>query len=310
MKKRGTGKNKAIFDIARYGADVTRRLERLPTQRRKSVQPIFEKPGDFVLLSLRQIARKLHADPSTVLRTLRVLGFDHFADFRAYLHERVVAFATSSEPVYVPSQSGPLGLIRSSIECDLNNLKELADSLDPAKFMAVAKRVWEARRVVVLTGDMAVSLGTYFEYTLCMLGLNASRASTAGEMVHRTRALGKHDVVIAITYRRGLAHTVEAFRHASRNGAFCVGISDSYLSPLVDFSDEFFITATDRVSFADSYVSGMALLNAMLVAITSERPAASRALIQETAEEQRTGHRFYSKEADTARPSGRTRPLP
>jgi len=307
MQKRDLGKKNKISDMARYGAEVMRSLERLPAQRRKSIQPIFDKPGDFVLLSLRQIARKLRADPSTVLRTLRFLGFDHFADFRSYLHERVVAFATSSEPVYVASQSGPLGLIRSSVECDLSNLKELAESLNPAKFMAVAKRIWGARRVIVLTGDMAASLGAYIEYTLCMLGLNAVRASTAGEMVHRVRALGKLDVVIAITYRRGLAHTVEAFRDASRKGVFCVGISDSHLSPLLDFSDEFFITATDRVSFADSYVSAMALVNAMLVAIMNERPEASRLLIRETAEEQRTGHRFYSKERDSVRPGGRAK---
>jgi DNA-binding MurR/RpiR family transcriptional regulator len=86
-----------------------------------------------------------------------------------------------------------------------------------------------------------------------------------------------------------------------------VGISDSYLSPLVESSDEFFITATDRVSFADSYVSGMALINALLVAITNERPESSRALIRETAEEQRTGRRFYSKEGDSPRSNGRTK---
>jgi DNA-binding MurR/RpiR family transcriptional regulator len=307
MQRRELVMKSHISDMAKYGGDVTRRLERLPPQRQKSIQRVFDKPGDFVLLSLRQIARKLHADPSTVLRTLRALGFEHFADFRTYLHERVVAFATSSEPVYVPSQSGSLGLIRSSIECDLNNLKELAESIAPAKFMAVAKRIWSARRVIVLTGDMSASLGAYLEYTLCMLGLNAVKASTTGEMVHRTRSLGRQDVVVAITYRRGLAHTVEAFRHAARKKAFCVGISDSYLSPLVESSDEFFITATDRVSFADSYVSGMALINALLVAITNERPESSRALIRETAEEQRTGRRFYSKEGDSPRSNGRTK---
>jgi RpiR family transcriptional regulator, carbohydrate utilization regulator len=275
-------------------SDISQRLEFLPASRRESIRPVFEKPGDYVLLSLRQIAKKLRADPSTVLRTLRALGFRHFADFRTYLHERVVAFATSSEPLYAPSHSGPLGFIRSSVECDLDNLKRLKSSLEPGKVMTVAKRLWAARKIVVLSGDMTASLGRYLEYTLSMLGLSPFTATTPGEMIHRTRSVDRRDVVLAITYRRGLAHTVEAFQQASRKGAYCVGVSDSHLSPLMEFCDDFFVTSTDRVAFADSYVCGMAFINALLAAMVKLKTRSSHALLKETAEEQRTGQRFYS----------------
>ncbi len=279
------------------GVDAARRLEFLSPRRRASIQPIFEKPSDYVLLSLRQVARRLHADPSTVLRTLRALGFRQYAEFRAYLHERVVAFATSAEPTeYRPRGSGVLNLIRSSVACDINNLKEFQNSLDPARVIAIAKRVWAARRIVILAGDMTASLGMYLEYTLAMLGFNAASASTPGEMVHRTRAVRKQDVVFAITYRRGLAHTVEALQQASEKGAYCIGISDSYLSPIVKLCNEFFITPTDRVAFADSYTSGMALINVTLVAVANQKRQLTNRLLREAAKEQRTGRRFFVKD--------------
>lgn len=282
---------------SKNGWDVARRLEFLPQQRRKSIEPILKKPGDYVLLSLREVARKLHADASTILRTVHALGFAHYSDFRAYLHERVVAFATSAEPIdYKPRYSGIGGLIRSSVDCDLNNLKELQVSLDSSRVSAIARKLWSARKVVILAGDMTASLGMYFDYTLSMLGFNVAVASTPGEMVHRTRSLGKVDVAIAITYRRGLVYTVEAFEQASRKGAYCIGISDSSLSPIAPVSDEFFITPTDRVAFADSYVSGMAFINAFLVAVMNQNRAAVDRLLKEAAEEQRTGRRFYGRE--------------
>ena len=78
--------------------NISIRLDALQGQRRKVIQPIFDRPRDYVLLSLRQMARKLGEDPSTLLRTIRALGFRHYSEFRAYLHDRVVTFATSLEP--------------------------------------------------------------------------------------------------------------------------------------------------------------------------------------------------------------------
>jgi DNA-binding MurR/RpiR family transcriptional regulator len=297
MKLHKSKAGRLVADLTKNDGDVKRQLEFLPSERRQSIQAIFDKPSEYVLLSLRQVARKLHADPSTILRTLRALGFRHYADFRSYLHERVVAFATSSEPVeYTLPRSGVVGIVRSSVDCDLRNLKELRNSLDPNRVQQVAKRLWAARRIVIVAGDMTASLGAYLEYTLSMLGFNVFRASSAGEMMHRTRSVRKQDVVIAITYRRGLVYTVEAFKQASKKGAYCVGISDSFLSPLVELSDQFFITPTDRAAFADSYASGMAFINALLTAVVNVRRKDADAILKETAEEQRTGSRFYTRE--------------
>jgi DNA-binding MurR/RpiR family transcriptional regulator len=280
--------------------EIFRRLEFLPTHRRKSIQPVFDKPRDYVLLSLRQLARNLSLDPSTLLRLLRALGFRQFADFRAYLHERAVALATSIEAMdQHPQHSGLPGLIQSSVDCDLKNLKELRNSLDPKKVLSLAKRIWSARRVVILAGDMTVSLGSYLAYTHSMLGFNMVTAATPGEMIHRTRPLNRQDVVIAITFGRGLIHTIEALRQASQKGAHCAGISDSYLSPIVGLCKDFFVTPTDRISFANSYVSAMAFINALLVAVANLKRQAIYDRLQEVTEEQRTGARFYTGEQNS-----------
>jgi DNA-binding MurR/RpiR family transcriptional regulator len=294
VKGRSSQAEKVLLDLAKTSGDVSRRLEFLPAKRHESIKPVFERPNEYVLLSLRQAARKLGEDPSTLLRALKRLGFRRYGDFRTYLHERSVALATSLETAHQsPQRSGILGLIESSVDCDLKNLREVRDGLNADRILSVAKKLWAARRILIIAGDMTASLGMYLEYTLSMLGFDPCTVSTSGQMVHRTRAVGKKDVVIAITYGRGLVHTVEAFRQCANKKAYCVGISDSLLSPIVSSSDVFFITPTDRISFADSYASAMAFINALLVAVANLQRESTYPLLKEAALEQRTGSRFY-----------------
>ncbi len=277
-------------------AEIARNLESLSTQQREFIQQTFERPGDYVLLSLRQVARKLGVDPSTFLRWLRVVGFHQYAEFRAYLHERSITQATSIEALEkTPHDTGLPALVRNSIQGDLKNLHALENLIEPARLLTLARKLWSARRIVILAGDMSASLGVYLEYTLSMIGFDATNAATPGEMVHRTRSVQKSDVVIAITYGRGHIYTIGALTQAARKGAFCAGISDSYLSPIAELCNEFFITPTDRVSFATSYTSAMAFVNAVLVVIASLRKQSLYPLLQEISEEQRTGDRFYQR---------------
>jgi DNA-binding MurR/RpiR family transcriptional regulator len=135
----------------------------------------------------------------------------------------------------------------------------------------------------------------FLEYNLAMLGLNVSGAYMAGEIIHRVRHLNRQDTAIAITFGRGLRQTVEGLKEAHDNGAYCVGISDNYLSPLARFSDQFFIAATNRVSFADSYVAAMAFCNALLVACANTEPRRTVALLKQAEQEQRQGYRWYEE---------------
>src|SRR5512146_2563306 len=70
-------------------------IQRLTRRRREMITPVLEEPRPYVLLSLRDLSRKLNCDAATVLRTVQALGFKRYRDFQQYLHERSIAFGTS-----------------------------------------------------------------------------------------------------------------------------------------------------------------------------------------------------------------------
>jgi DNA-binding MurR/RpiR family transcriptional regulator len=291
------GKANSNADQSPGAQGITGLLAGLTPRRRENIRPLLEQPRPYVLLSLRAVARKLKRDPATLLRTVRAMGFKRYRDFQRYLHDRSIAYSTSLDVMEQasPPRSGMAGLIVTSIDRDLDNLKQLRNSVDPQRVVEVARKLYRARRVLVLGADMEASLVTFLDYNLAMLGMDCVSALTAGHITHRVRLVGEHDMVIAITFGRGLRQTVEGLKSAHANGAYCVGISDSFLSPLVRYSRQFFVTSTERVSFADSYVAGMAFLNLLLVACANLRRGRTLSLLRKAAQEQQSGYRWYSE---------------
>jgi len=104
----------------------------------------------------------------------------------------------------------------------------------------------------------------------------------------------KRDLVLAISFRRGLRQTVEGVHLAHARSAYCVGITDTYVSPLARECDEVFLASVESTSFGASYSAPVALVNAILAACGQYRRPQTLAVLKEIAEEQRKGFRWYT----------------
>jgi DNA-binding MurR/RpiR family transcriptional regulator len=101
-------------------------------------------------------------------------------------------------------------------------------------------------------------------------------------------------LVLAISFRRGLRQTVEGVHLARARSAYCVGITDTYVSPLARECDEVFLASVESTSFGASYSAPVALVNAILAACGQYRRPQTLAILKEIAEEQRKGFRWYT----------------
>ena len=277
------------------GANLAERIERLSIKRQETIRPILEHPREYVLLSVRAMAKRLRTDPATIVRIVRGLGFASYREFQRHLHELSLAFATSMDTMQTSGRDGTApSHVRDSLEQDLKNLQGLKNSLDAQRLVALAKRFYDARRIVLLAGDMAIQLAHYMEYQITLLGLPIFVPASAGRILHLVRSLNKQDLVIAISFRRGLRQTIEGAQQARARGAYCVGISDTYVSPLARECDEILLASIETTSFGASYAAPIALLNAIIAAVGQYRRTQTLALVKEIAEEQRKGFRWYA----------------
>jgi len=285
---------KAAPPPAAQAPNLSEGIEQLSPKRQEIIRPILEHPREYVLLSVRAMAMRLHTDPATVVRIVRGLGFASYRAFQHHLHAMSLAFATSLDTMQTPANDAEPTYVRDSLAQDVKNLQGLKNSLDAQRLVSLAKRFYDARRIAVIGGDLAAVLVGYLEYQLSLLGLPIFAATSAGRITHLVRALNKQDLVIALTFRRGLRQTVEGVQQARVRGAYCVGVSDTFLSPLAHECDEVFLASVESTSFAASYVAPICLLNAILAACAQYRRPQTLSLLKEIAEEQRKGFRWYS----------------
>jgi len=274
------------------------KLRHLSPKRQEIIRPVLENPRVYVLLSVRALADHLGTDPATTVRIVQGLGFATYKDFQRHLHDLSVAYATSLDTMKAAESegAGPAAFVRAALQRDMQNLQALNNSLNAEKICALAKRIYESHRILLLGGDAATSLVHHLEYHLTVIGLPVLSATTAGRVTHVVRNLGRKDLVIGISFRRGLRQTIEGVQAAKRNGAYTVGITDTFVSPLARIANECFIASIDTPSFGASYVAPMALIDAIVSALGNLKPRRIMGLIKQADEEQRRGFRWYKPE--------------
>ncbi|MDQ2925519.1 MAG: MurR/RpiR family transcriptional regulator [Acidobacteriota bacterium] len=274
------------------------RLDDLSEKRQHIIRPALESPREFVLLNVRDMARRLATGPATLLRIVQALGFRNYKDFQHYLHD----LSTTSATILDSMQSTGSGtrtpkFLRGSRKQIEQNLAFVLDHVDLHQVQNIAMRIHEAKRIFLLGGDMASSLVDYMEYHLTIAGLPVVAATTPGRATHIVRSSGDDDIVIGISFRRGLRMTIEGIQRARENGAYCIGITDSMLSPLARFSNELVIVPTNSLSFAASYVAPIALIDLITAGVGSLRRKQVVDRLKEADHEQKHGYRWYQTES-------------
>jgi RpiR family carbohydrate utilization transcriptional regulator len=290
MKRRTNGER-----APRRNPDLGQTFPLLTRKRQELFRPVFENPRGYVLLSVRELARRLKVDAATAVRIILKMGFGSYREFQHYLHELSVSQATSLDMMQTSKTKGSslAAHIQEAVDSDVQNLQRFRNVLDSERIAGVGKRLHHARRIILLGGDLATNLVGYLHYHLILLGLPAVTASSSGEAMHLTRCADKRDVVIALSFRRGLRQTVEGLQQARANGAYCIGITDTLVSPIARFSDETLIVSVETPSYGASYTAPMSLMNGLISACGYFNRKKTLELLRKAADEQRHGFRWY-----------------
>jgi RpiR family transcriptional regulator, carbohydrate utilization regulator len=270
-------------------------LSRVYRKRQEVMRPVLEHPREYVLLNIRELAERLGVDPATVSRTVLAMGFPSYRAFQKYLHQRSITHSTAFERLRATekSQTGFEGRVQKTLDGAVRNLEGVCRSLDIERLAAIADRFYAAKRIYLLGGDLAVSLVSFLHYQLIVLGLDAIAVTSAGHTTYLMQRVTKKDLVIAISFRRGLRQTVDGLSQARAKGCYTIGITDTSISPVARLADESLLVSVDVPHFGASYVAPMAVLDAILSAIANRRRARSMAVLKQMEEEQKSGNRWF-----------------
>src|SRR5882762_1716429 len=192
MKRRANGQR-----ATHRNPNLGRTFALLTRKRQELFRPVFENPRGYVLLSVRELARRLKVDAATAVRIILKMGFGSYREFQHYLHELSVSQATSLDMMQTSKTKGSSlsAHIQEAVDNDVQTLQKFRNVLDSERIASVAKRLHQATRIIVLGGDLATNLVGYLHYHLILLGFLALPATSSGEAAHLCSSSGKGDLL-------------------------------------------------------------------------------------------------------------------
>lgn len=223
-----------------------------------------------------KLGQTVGVSESTVVRFATQLGYKGYPEMQHLLEESVKNKLTTLQRIEVSEgRVNPNKVLSSVLQMDMENIKATLEHVDEETFRATTEAILKAEHIYimgvrscsVLSNFLAFYLNLFFENTHLISSLGAS------EVFEQLLHVSDKDVVICISFPRYSRRTVRAAEFAASRGATVVSITDSDVSPLVAPSGHVLMARSDMVSFADSLVAPLSLINALILALSSARRA-------------------------------------
>lgn len=207
---------------------------------------------------------------STVVRFASELGYDGYPSMRKALQEMIRNRLTSVQRIEVAKDMiDDTDIVRSVINSDIQNLQATLELLEEKSFNACIDAIIEAKNIYIVGMRTSTSLATLLGLYLNLLrnNVNVIHDVGASEIYEQIIRIGAGDLFIGISFPRYSSHTVDAMQFAKKMGAKSIAITDSAASPFEGLADLSLHAKSDMVSFLDSLVAPMSLINSIIVAV-------------------------------------------
>lgn len=207
---------------------------------------------------------------STVVRFAAELGYDGYPSMRKALQEMIRNRLTSVQRIEVAKDMiNDTDLVKSIIGSDIQNLQATMDLLKEDNFNKLVDLIVEAKNVYIVGMRTSTALASFLGLYLNLLrgGVNVVQDTAASEIYEQIIRIGEGDLFIGISFPRYSSHTVDAMEFAKKMGAQTAAITDCSASPLDGIAEVCLHAKSDMVSFLDSLVAPMSLINAIIVAV-------------------------------------------
>lgn len=231
---------------------------------------ILENYDKAAFMTAGRLGKTVGVSESTVVRFAAELGYEGYPEMRKVLQEVVRNKLTSVQRIEVAmEQIKEENLIDSIMNADAERVRVTMERVNREDFDRAVNAIINAKKVYIIGTRSSSILADFFGYYMHLMMENVSvvQDTAMSEAYEQLFRVGEGDVVIGISFPRYSSRTVAAMKYAKSRGAETVGITDCEASPLYGITNVNLYAKTDMVSFVDSLVAPMSLLNVLLVEI-------------------------------------------
>ena len=227
-----------------------------------------------VFLTAARLGKIVGVSESTVVRFANELGYDGYPKLQRALEELVKNKLTCVQRVEVTSDRiDKSHILKSVLHSDMDKIKNTLDDVDEEVFNKSIDMIMEAKTIYILGVRSSAALASFlgFYFNLMFDNVKLIHTNSVSEMFEQIYRITEDDVMIGISFPRYSKRTLKAMEFAQSKNAKVITITDSHLSPMVQFATNSLIARSDMISFVDSLVAPLSLINAIIVALSMRK---------------------------------------
>lgn len=237
---------------------------------KKIAEYIITRYDKAAFMTASKLGAIVGVSESTVVRFATELGFEGYPELQRALKEYTSNKLTTVQRIDVMNdQLSGNDVYEKVLNMDIDKIRKTLEEGDRDEFYRTVDTLCAAKNIYVIGARSAAVLARFLSFYFNMMFDNVKLVHTTStsEMFEQILNIGKNDIMIGISFPRYSTHTVKAFRYAHEQGAKVIAITDSKASPLAEYADNILLARSDMVSFADSLVAPMSVINALIVAV-------------------------------------------
>ena len=235
---------------------------------------ILESYDKAAFMTASRLGQKVGVSESTVVRFASELGYDGYPDMQRCLQKMIRNRLTTVQRIEVTNDRlGDQDLLSMVLQSDIEKIRMTLEELDRESFNRAVDAIVSARKIYIIGVRSSASVASFLHFYFNLIFDNVAlvSANTASEIFESLLRVGEGDVVIGVSFPRYSSRTVQAMSFARDRGADTIAITDSEASPLALISSCSLMARSDMVSFVDSLVAPLSLVNALLVAVSRRK---------------------------------------
>ncbi len=231
---------------------------------------ILENYDKAAFMTAGKLGQTVGVSESTVVRFASELGYEGYPEMRKAIQEMIRSRLTSVQRIEVAKEFiNDDTVLESVLRSDMEKLENTLDECDKESFAAAVDSILSGRKIYIVGMRSSTCLANFMGFYLNLLleNVHIIQDTTVSEVYEQIIRIKEGDVFIGISYPRYSSRTVKAMKFAKSTGATVIGITDGKSSPFVGVADILLYAKSDMVSFLDSLVAPLSLINALIVSV-------------------------------------------
>ena len=222
-----------------------------------------------------RLAKFTGVSESTVVRFAMELGYEGYPDMRRALQDSMRGKLTSVQRIKVAKDRlGSSDILTQVLSSDIEQIRQTMEETDIADFARAVDAIVDAKNIYILglrsSSFLARFMGFYFD--LLFSNSRVISESPDSEVFEQIVRLSEGDLLIAISFPRYSRRTIKTMQYARSIGVKTIAITDGLSSPLNELADISLCARSDMISFLDTLVAPLSLVNALVVAVSEKAP--------------------------------------